>query len=551
MKTELLNMGLAFFEGLGLIVSPCILPILPFILTGSLTGNKKRPLSIILGFVLTFALFTFFSRQLVRYTGVDLGVVRHISYGILFLFGVVMMSTYLTEKFAFYTRRLGNIGSGMTELNNPEGGVVGGMAFGGIVAIIWTPCAGPLLAAVIVQSVLQKTTISSFFIVLAFGIGVAIPMLLVAFFGRAIMQRMSFFKMHTILLRQFLGAIIILAVLYMIYDERYAMGATVSFSKNNNKQNMIIDGLLNPYPAPALVGITDWINSSPLQIDQLRGNVVLIDFWTYSCINCIRTLPYLRSWYEQYHNKGLVIIGVHTPEFDFEKNINNVKSAVIKENILYPVALDNQFSTWMSYQNRYWPAHYLIDKNGYVVYRHFGEGEYDVTESNIRYLLGLNTKAVSSTSVEVVSMNQTPETYLGFARAEHFMSPESMVANHSAYYTFPKELAKNSWALQGNWVISSDKVTSSKTGAAIKIHFNAGNVYIVMGSANGFTLSAKLLLNGEDVISAKGKDVVNSMVSVNQHTLYHIIEFNASSDGILQVTALTPGLEIYTFTFGK
>lgn len=550
MITELLNIGLAFLEGLGLIISPCILPILPFILTGSLTGSKKRPLSIILGFVLTFALFTFFSRQLVRYTGIDLGLIRHISYALLFLFGVVMMSTYLTEKFAFYTRRLENTGSSLSTLNNVHGGIFSGLIFGGIVALIWTPCAGPILAAVIVQAVLQKTTASSFFIVLAFGIGAAIPMLLIAFFGRAIMQRVSFFKKHAILLRQILGAIIILAVLYMAYDESYGVGATVSFSKINNKQDMVVDGLLKPYPAPALTGLTDWINSPPLQIDQLKGKVILIDFWTYSCINCIRTLPYLKNWYEQYHDKGLVIIGVHTPEFDFEKNINNVKSAVIKEGILYPVALDNQFGTWTNYQNRYWPAHYLIDKNGDVVYQHFGEGDYDVTENNIRYLLGLNTKNVSSLSSEAVSFNQTPETYLGFARAEHFMSPESVIANHSAYYTFPKELSEHNWALQGDWIISADKVTSAKAGAAIKIHFNAGKVYIVMGSANGFTVQAKLLLNGEDVISTKGKDVINSMVSVDQHTLYHVIELKSPSSNILQITASAPGLQVYTFTFG-
>lgn len=551
MITEVLNIGLGFLEGLGLIVSPCILPILPFILSGSLTGSKNRPFGIIIGFVLTFAVFTFFSRKLVQYTGIDLGLVRHVSYALLFLFGLVMMSTYLTEKFAYWTRCLGNAGSPFSAINNTEGGLLSGMAFGCLVAMIWTPCAGPILAAVIVQSVLQETTLTSFLVILAFGIGAAVPMLLIAFFGRAIMEKMQFFKAHTTVLRQLLGAIIIASVVYMIYGENSSVGATVSFAKTDNKQNMIVDGLLKPYPAPAFAEVTAWINSPPIQIDQLKGKVVLIDFWTYSCINCIRTLPYLIDWYNKYHDQGLVIVGVHTPEFEFEKNTDNVKAAVLKDGIHYPVALDSQFGTWINYRNHYWPAHYLVDQNGYVVYEHFGEGDYDITENNIRYLLGLNaTKTASVMSQSIIAMNQTPETYLGFARAANFMSPEQVSTNQSAYYTFPAELAEDRWALQGDWMISADKVTAMKAGAAIKIHFHAGKVYMVMGSANGLTIQTKILLNGKVVVNAQGKDVMNSAILVNKHALYDVIELSAPSSDILQITALTPGLEVYTFTFG-
>jgi cytochrome c biogenesis protein CcdA/thiol-disulfide isomerase/thioredoxin len=551
MGADWVNIGLAFFEGVGLIISPCILPILPFILTASLTGSRKRPYSIIAGFVITFAIFTFFSRQLVQATGLDLGLVRHISYAILFIFGIVMMSTYLTEKFSHLTRRLANAGSGMTTLNNAEGGIVSGILFGCLVAIIWTPCAGPILAAVIVQAVLQTTTFNSFILVLAFGVGAGVPMLLIAIFGRALMDKVSFFKVHTTLLRKILGAVIIAATAYMIYSESYAsIGAATT--KTNTQQNYLVDGLSTPYPAPAFAGITEWINSPPLQIDQLKGKVVLIDFWTYSCINCIRTLPYIIDWYNKYHEQGLVIIGVHTPEFEFEKSLENIKAAVQKDGIQYPVAVDNQFGTWTQYQNRYWPAHYLIDKNGNVVYQHFGEGQYDVTENNIRFLLGLNSVVSSSISnPDVVAPNQTPETYLGSARAENFMSRESVVANKVVHYTFPPELAINNWALQGDWIISADKVTSAQADAAIKIHFNAGKVYMVMGSANGFTIQAKIVLNGKAVVSTKGRDVENSTITVNQHTLYDVIELDRPSSGMLEVIASAPGLEVYTFTFGR
>jgi len=221
MSIGLLNIVLAFFEGVALILSPCILPILPIILSGSIEGGKKRPLGIICGFIITFALFTFFSRKLVFYTGIDLTLIRYISYALLIVFGLIMMSTYLTEKLSIAAQRLTRIGSDIKFINNAEGGFISGIFFGGLVGIIWTPCAGPILAAVIVQTVIQQTSISSFLTVLSFGIGAAVPMFLIAWFGRAIMNRLSFFKAHTDMIRKIIGFIIIIAVGYMIYAERF------------------------------------------------------------------------------------------------------------------------------------------------------------------------------------------------------------------------------------------------------------------------------------------------------------------------------------------
>ena len=549
MQTDIINIGLAFLEGFALIISPCILPILPIILSGSVSGSKKRPFGIIVGFVLTFALFTFFSRQLVQYTGVDLVLIRHASYVLLILFGIVMLSTTLTEKFSLLTRRLTNVGSRLSSANDAEGGFVSGVIFGCLVGLIWTPCAGPILAAVIVQTVIQQTSFASFLTILSFGIGAAVPMLIIALFGRRIMTKLTFFKSHTTGMRKILGAIIILTVLYMIYSE----SAPPSFAQTNQtviNQQGLTNGILSPYPAPPIAGITDWINSPPLQISQLRGKVVLIDFWTYSCINCMRTLPYLRDWYQKYHDKGLVIIGVHSPEFEFEKNFNNVKSAVEKDGILYPVALDSNFATWQNYQNHYWPAHYLIDKNGDVVYQHFGEGDYDVTENNIRYLLGIKPTALTKTSV-AFNENETEETYLGVTRGDRYSSPEKIMEGISADYTYPVELAQNYWALQGAWTVEQDKIVSASAGAAVKIHFNAAKVYIVMGSATGQPIKVDIRLNGESVVSEHGKDVQNSSIEVVKQTLYTALELKQFNSGILQLTAMAPGLEIYTFTFGE
>lgn len=309
-------------------------------------------------------------------------------------------------------------------------------------------------------------------------------------------------------------------------------------------------GLWSSYPAPPIEGISAWINSPPLQLNTLKGKVVLIDFWTYSCINCIRTLPYLKDWYDKYHNAGLVIIGVHSPEFEFEKNLTNVKNAVAVDGIKYPVALDNQYVTWKNFKNQYWPTHYLINKKGEVVYVHAGEGEYDVTENNIRFLLGLTTPASSSLPEENRFPVVTPETYLGYARAANFSSPQAMQQNKSVVYAFPEELRDNEWALKGGWTVNADRVVSTQPYAGVKLHFNAQHIYIVMGSATGKPIEVRLLLNGEELVVGKGKDVTNSMMTVDKHKLYDVVALTHVDNGILEMIASSPGLEVYTFTFG-
>lgn len=319
----------------------------------------------------------------------------------------------------------------------------------------------------------------------------------------------------------------------------------IAFAQSNPLEN----ALPNPYPAPQIAGIVAWVNSSPLTNEQLKGKVVLIDFWTYSCINCIRTLPYLKDWYGKYHSKGFEIIGVHTPEFEFEKNLDNVKSAVQKDGILYPVALDSNFVTWQNFKNLYWPAHYLIDQNGNVVYQHFGEGDYDVTENNIRYLLGMN-KATTPIMAEEASFPLTPETYLGFAREQNYASPETISKGKPQTYSFPASLSENQWALQGSWIIGPEYIVSAFSQAAIKIKFNAKKVFVVMGSSNGKPIQVRVALNGAPIKDEKGKDVKEGVMTVTQHRLYEAVVLPGTDTGELQLTASDPGLEVYTFTFG-
>lgn len=533
MQTELLNIVLAFLEGFALIISPCILPVLPIILAGSLTGSKKRPFGIIVGFILVFALFTYFSRWLVQLLGIDLNLVRHVAFVILLLLGFIMLSDYLSEKFALLTQRLANVGSA---IDNQREGFFNGILFGGLVALVWTPCAGPILAAVLVQTVIQQTNILSFFTLLAFGIGAAIPMLIIALFGRAITSRFTFFKAHGELFRKILGLLIIIGVALMALPiPTFSIGTSPQAVTGTNLQK----GLMFPYPAPKIDGIDAWINSPPLKISDLKGKVVLIDFWTYSCINCVRTLPFLKAWYEKYNKDGFVIIGVHSPEFEFEKDLQNVKSAVEQDGIKYPVALDNHYVTWQNFNNAFWPAHYLIDKNGMIVYTHFGEGEYDVTENNIRYLLNINKTTPTTVTQETLSIYQTPETYLGYLRAANFSSPELILKNQPSLYSFPTSLSRNQWALQGDWNIMSDRIIAKQKNAAVKIHFYAKKVFMVMGSENNLPIPITILVNNKQ-----------TQLTVKLHTIYQIVEFDQAEDGNLQVTTTLPGLEIYTFTFG-
>lgn len=540
MDVSLVSIALGFIEGLALIVSPCILPILPIILAGSISGSKKRSYGIIIGFVLVFSLFTFFSRSLVRLSGIDTNAIRYSSYFILTLLGIVMLSGRLSDKFSELTQGLLSVGTSSRKVNDQEGGLGSGILFGGLTAIIWTPCAGPIFAAVIVQSVLQESNLAGLLTLMAFSLGAVIPMFFIALFGRRLMSRAGFIKKHAGQIRQLLGVIILASVAYMIALER---GYTL-FSTNTTQSSgglTLEQGLLVPYPAPDINGITSWINTAPIQMNELKGKVVLIDFWTYSCINCIRTLPYLKDWYAKYHDKGFVIIGIHSPEFDFEKNLDNVKAAVKQFGINYLVALDNQFVTWRNYQNRYWPAHYLIDKNGKVVYTHFGEGAYEVTENNIRYLLGINNRVVDAAPSTTDHYFLSPETYFGYARASNFSSREKIVPDASAAYTLPGELRRNEWALSGQWKIMRERSVAESRHAALQFYFHARYVYAVMGNTSDRPLHVRIILNDKEQAAP---------ITVDKHTLYTLVTLDRSQDGKLKLVTDEPGLEMYTFTFG-
>ena len=477
---------------------------------------------------------------------------RLIKYGslvFLALFGLILLSERLSSIFSKFTARFANAGNNLT--SNPKNGFFSGIVIGMLIGLIWTPCAGPILAAVLVQIIRQESDIQALFLVAAFAVGAGVPMLIISLTGRKIMSKLGFFTAHAEAVRKTFGMVILLAVGFI------ASGADAQslFSKSTPTATASSSGLQDALPNPIsrarnLRAFKAWLNSNPRTMASLKGKVVLIDFWTYSCINCVRTLPYVTKWDRTYRDKGLVVIGVHAPEFEFEKDVNNVKQALAAYNIEYPVAIDNNLDTWTAFKNRYWPAHYLIDQQGRVVYTHFGEGNYGETENNIRHLLGLDANASTTPETPVSNAGQTSETYLGTARAENFASPEKPMPDQTQQFTLPKFLPSNHWALSGKWHIEGERITAADAGAKLQLNFTAGKVFLVLGTHDGKPVDATLMLNGKPLTTAAGKEAPNGKLTADQHTLYELVNQDAARNGLLEITANAPGLEAYAFTFG-
>ena len=291
-------------------------------------------------------------------------------------------------------------------------------------------------------------------------------------------------------------------------------------------------------PMPEIAGIAAWLNSPPLTREDLKGKVVLIDFMTYSCINCIRTFPYTNAWHDKYKDDGLLIIGMHTPEFEFEKDADNVRKALAQFGITFPVALDNDYVTWNHFNNQYWPAKYLFDRDGILRYRHFGEGRYEETEEAIQQLLGVKEDVVRSAVPDFGNI-RSPETYFGLARGERFASPEPARRDQASAYSLPKTLSPNAWALSGDWIVRDEYAESAGTGAALSFRFYAGTANLVMASADGMPKSVIAAIDGNGIGAGP----------VAESTLY---EFRAEAPGDHTLTlTLDPGVRVYAITFGE
>lgn len=561
----------AFISGIVTILSPCILPILPILLSGTLSGSKKRPFGIITGFVLSFTFFTLSLATIVKLTGLSADYLRVGSILIIFLFGISL----LVPKMQLFIEQLAskltpNISS------EKKDGYLSGILLGCSLGLVWTPCVGPIIASVITLAATSNVTFGSILITLSYAIGTAIPMTLITLGGRGILNKVPSLTKNLSNIQKMFGLIMILVAISMFFNldrkfQTYILtkfpnyGTGLTKFEDNNLVNSSLGNKNNTsntptqlvqeknYPvAPEIIPGGEWFNTQPLKISELKGKVVLIDFWTYTCINCIRTLPYIQAWNKKYADKGLVVIGVHTPEFEFEKDANNLKSAIKDFGLTYPIVQDNNYETWGAYSNHYWPAKYFINKEGKIVSYHFGEGGYDEAEKLIQDLLNENTQnkiseEISNPVYEVGA--STPETYLGYSRIQYNQNAENISKEQLATYTFPASLSNDHFAYEGTWYISGE-YAQPNTGAQLEINFKSKDVYLVMKTKNNSTGRVNVYLDDNLVSTKGGNDIKNSIVDINENKLYHLIHLNTPERHILKLEFLDNNIQIFAFTFG-
>lgn len=565
----LLLIFFSFIAGIVTVLSPCILPILPAILSAGAGKGRLRIFGVILGLIISFCVFTLLLTYLVQHLGISANILRYAAISIIAIFGLVMLFPQLSEWFAEKSSGVGNLGVSLQQKAEGKSGFFSGFILGSALGLVWTPCAGPILASIIALIASNTVSTTVILMLLSYSIGAAIPLFLIALGGRWATQSSKSLARYTETIRKVFGLLMLLTAAALFFDfgtrlqtfslkyfpnlpvENHALireelnkirGAPL-FEENASK----VEGELPKLgKAPELAGIVGWINTSPLTLKDLRGKVVLIDFWTYSCINCIRTLPYLIDWNKKYSPLGLTIIGVHTPEFEFEKDRKNVEMAVKKFGILYPVALDNNYATWNAYHNIYWPAHYLIDQEGFVRQVHFGEGKYGETENAIRNLLKMPPLEIKEEVARIRPI--TPETYLGSKRGNSFAMP--LNPGESTYPKLSQEVPKDSVALAGKWDVQPEYIKSLEDGSELSLNFKATRVYLVMSSAEGGKV--KVLLNGNPLPKEFYTTDMDSegIIAIKEARKYDIINLHGSYGQKVLTLQFSKGISAYAFTFG-
>ncbi len=577
-----LLIGFAFLAGFVTILAPCIWPVLPIVLSSSIAGGKghQRPLGITLGVMVSFTLFTLSVSYLVRVFHLDPNILRIFAVIIIGFLGLTMVIPALATKFELFVSKFASL-FGQKFSREQGSGFFPGFITGLSLGVVWSPCAGPILATIATLAATGQVSLSVIVITVAYVTGVGVPLFAFAYGGQHFINKAKGINNYTGQIQRLFGVIMILAAvaIFTNYDQylqiqllnRFpALGTIVNGFEQNpavtqqldvlkGKKSSMLDtsGLFNVnQPAPEFVGIDRWLNTDKsLSLASLKGKVVLVDFWTYTCINCVRTLPHVTSWYDKYKEKGFVVIGVHTPEFQFEHDTTNVQNAIKQFNIHYPVAQDNEYATWTAYNNEYWPAEYLIDVKGNIRRTHFGEGEYDQTERAIQALLreaGNKLPASLETMPDQTPHGQiSPETYLGSGRMQYYY-PNGSIGNGQQNFTLSDNVPQNSFSYGGIWNISNEYATTG-TNASINYNFIADHVYIILRPGNGQMHGVvKVFLDGKVIDPTQsGQDVKNGIVTVDTDKLYSIVDLHGKTENhTLQLKFLTPGIQAYTFTFG-
>jgi cytochrome c biogenesis protein CcdA/thiol-disulfide isomerase/thioredoxin len=566
----------AFLAGIATIFAPCILPVLPVVLSAGISGGKQRPLGIVAGLVASFTFFTLSLSWLTRHLGISPDALRLFAISVILIFGVMLLIPKLLVTFEVWlSKRIPQVNADST-----RGDFLGGILIGISLGLVWTPCVGPIVASVISLAASSTVTLTSVFITAAYALGTSVPLLVLIYGGQGMLRRLRSANKAIPKIQMVFGAIMVLTAIAMLFGldrtlqtsllaklpSSISSGLTQHLEQSNlvkgqlkklktsddnsmPSSSQIVGGASSGLPvlgnAPEFSGITGWLNSEPLTLASLKGKVVLVDFWTYSCINCIRTLPHVTSWYDTYKDQGFVVVGVHSPEFAFEKEGKNVAAAIKEHGIHYPVAQDNDFATWKAYDNQYWPAEYLIDAQGRVRETHFGEGNYDETEANIRSLLKeAKVSALPTMAPALADTTPTdrlsPETYLGLNRRTRLSTDSD-----------PLKLGNNEWNLSGNWQSGNDSITSTAAGDSLSFRFTGKDVYLVMNPPSGSTAKVRVLLDGKESEASSGADVKSGGVEVSEDRLYHLVHLeNAGNWHVLTLVFETPGTGAFAFTFG-
>ena len=574
----------AFVAGAGTALSPCVLPVLPAVLSAGVTGGRRRPLGVVTGLAVSFTFAVVALVYVIDALGLPDDLLRNLAIAVLFVFGVTLLVPPASDRLEAWISRF----AGAPRMRRGDG-FWSGFLLGGSLGFVYAPCAGPILAGVITVSAAQDFTVGRLMVALAYGLGSAVVLYLLVLGGRRIADRLSAYRGQ---IQVALGGVMVAVALMMVADldlrfqnaiaddlpsalvnptggleESEAVADDLAEVRGGHAAHEgggaeIEQGLDLPAlgEAPDFTQTQNWFNTDggeALSIQDLTddGHVVLIDFWTYTCINCIRTLPYVTSWDEEYRDDGLTIVGVHSPEFPFEKDPDNVAAAIEDNGIEYPVVQDNDLGTWTAFGNQYWPAKYLIDTDGQVRYVHFGEGAYSNTEEAIRTLLAEagdgDLGPGAHASGERADPNlPTPETYLGSARAQGYVNGQI----HSGEQDFggaghvAAGLPPDGFAFRGRWDVSREQA-AAREGAAVDVRFRASRVFLVTGSP-GEPRELRVLLDGEPIPDRlAGDDVSNGVATIDEQRLYRLVELPHAEDHTLTIEP-EPGIAGYAFTFG-
>ena len=577
---------LAFLGGILTILSPCILPVLPFVFSRADQPFRRSGLPLLAGMAITFT-------ALAAVATVGGGwIVRANQYGriaamiLLAILGLTLIWDGLADRLM---RPLVQLGSRLTPgENGRQAGISQALLLGVATGLLWAPCAGPILGLILTGAAVEGASAHTAFLLLAYAAGAATSLTVALLAGGTVFHALKRSLGAEVWIRRILGVLVLAGVAAIALGLDRGLLTQLSLSSTSGVEESLVNRLhpkpetaqndspgmmmmssnaggkgAGPETLPDLSGAAQWFNSAPLNRDQLKGHVVLVDFWTYSCINCLRTLPYIRAWADRYKDAGLIVLGVHTPEFAFEKDPDNVKQAIKELQITYPVPLDNDYSIWKAFHNQFWPADYLVDATGRIRYHHFGEGKYGETETHIQELLkegnakltfnGGTQVAAAGTEAPPDSDVQSPETYIGYDRGDSFLSPGGFVKDAAHTYTVPQHLELNQWGLSGNWTDEAQVATLNSLPGKIVFRFHARDVHLVMGpTKDGKPVRFQVKIDGKSPEEDHGVDTdAKGNGTVVEHRLYQLVrQKNSTDDHTFEIQFLSPGVQVFSFTFG-